>query len=94
MVIRLLNITDIRVRLLNLEDSNKKASVAITIDDCFAIHGFSVVAREDKLVVYMPSKSDKFGKRDQAHPLNTETRNDISDKILAAYEKAKAEANV
>lgn len=93
MVTHLLNITDIRIRLLDNDESKRKAVASITIDGCFVIHEIRVVESNDKLFVSMPSRKTPDGKYiDIVHPVNTETRQDISDKVLAAYEKAKAEA--
>ena len=93
MVIRLLNITDIRIRLLDNDESKRKAVASITIDGCFVIHDIRVVEGTDKLFVSMPSRKAPDGKFiETVHPINTETRVDLSEKVLAAYEKAKAEA--
>ena len=93
MVTQVLNITDIRVRLLDNDESKRKAVASITIDGCFVIHEIRIVESTDTLFVAMPSRKAPDGKySDIGHPVNTETRTDISEKVLAAYEKAKAEA--
>lgn len=86
-----MNITDVRVRLINKDDSKLKAVASITIDDCFVVHEIRVLEGTDGNFIKMPSrKIPEGGYKDVAHPLNTETRNEIANKVLEAYEKEKA----
>ena len=86
-----MNITDVRVRLINKDDSKLKAVASITIDNCFVVHEIRVLEGTDGNFIKMPSrKIPEGGYKDVAHPLNTETRNEIAEKVLAAYEKEKA----
>ena len=88
----MLNISDIRVRLVNKEDSKLKAVASITIDDCFVVHDIKVVQGAESLFISMPSKKTADGQhKDIAHPINTETREAIKDAVLEAYNKALAE---
>ena len=90
----MLNITDIRVRLIPGGDENKlKASASITIDECFVVHDIKIREGKQGLFVCMPKNRMPDGK-DIAHPLNTPTRELINKLVLAKYEeelKAKAE---
>lgn len=90
----MLNITDIRIRLLDKEDSKRKAIASITIDGCFVIHEIRVIeGKEGNCFVAMPSRKAPDGEfRDIAHPVDQATRSDLDARILEAYEKAKAEA--
>ena len=85
-----MKITDVRVRL---KDEQKLKGVAsITIDECFVVHDIKVIAGKDGLFISMPSKKTADGDhKDIAHPINTQTREDIKAAVLAAYEKALAE---
>ena len=86
-----MNITDIRIRLVTKDESKLKAVASFTIDNAFVVHDIKVIDGANGLFIAMPSKQSPSGEyRDTAHPLNTETREQISSAILAAYEKEKA----
>jgi len=88
----MLNITDIRVRLVKKEDLKLKAVASITIDNCFVIHEIRVIEANNGLFVAMPSRKTPDGEfKDTAHPIDTETRTDLDKKVLEAYEKAVKE---
>ena len=81
-----MNITDVRIRLAQKEDSKLKAIVSITIDDCFVVHDIKIIEGTDSLFIAMPSKRTGEGEyKDIAHPLNTETREMMKNTILSAY---------
>ena len=59
------------------------------------VHDVKIIEGKNGYFVAMPSKPGVNGEhkdRDIVHPLNTETREYISSKILAAYEQEKANA--
>lgn len=83
-----MNITDVRVRPVEKEDSKMKAVASITIDGEFVIHDIKVIESEKGLFIAMPSKKDGNGDyKDIAHPINTATRNKIQDAVIAKYEE-------
>ena len=83
-----MNITDVRVRKMTKE-GKMKAVVSITLDEEFVVHDIKVVDGEKGLFIAMPSRKAGDGEfRDVSHPINSETRAYIQDKVLAAYEKA------
>ena len=85
-----MNITDIRIRLVTKEDSKLKAVASFTIDNAFVIHDVKIIEGNNGNFIAMPSKQAPSGEyRDIVHPLNTETREQISSAILAAYETEK-----
>ena len=87
-----MEITEVRVKLFNKEDSRIKATASITLDGCFVIHDVKVFEREDGFTVNMPNKKLANGKfTDVAHPINKETRELFNKTVLDAFEKAKAE---
>ena len=87
-----MNITDVRVKIMNREDSSLRAKATFTIDDCFVVHDVKVIEGKDGLFIGMPCKHLKTGERvDIAHALNNETREMITKSVFAAYEKALAE---
>ena len=73
-------------------NANKRASANITIGKCFTVHGLSVMKSDKGLFVSMPTKvkTDQSGENkyyDVAHPVTAEMRQQISDKVLEAYQK-------
>ncbi len=85
-----MNITDVRVRKINL-DGKMKAIVSITIDDQFVVHDVKVVEGQNGLFVAMPSRKTPEGEfRDIAHPITTSAREVIQSAVLRAYEEALA----
>lgn len=88
--IRHVKITDVRLRIK--EETKLKAIASITIDECFVVHDIKVIDGKDGLFISMPSKKTDDGKhKDIAHPIKTETREEIKKAVLEAYEKALAE---
>ena len=88
-----MKITDVRVRRIN-DDGKMKAVVSITFDDVFVVHDIKIIEGQNGLFIAMPSKKMGEGDfRDIAHPLVSETRNEIRDVIFAEYEKVLAEAD-
>ena len=89
-----MNISDVRVRLIQKQDSKLKAIVSITIDDCFVIHDLKIIEGEDGYFIAMPSRKTSSGEyKDIAHPINTETRVELANALLEAFknELAKVE---
>ena len=90
-----MNITDIRVRLVNNNNDKLKAVASITIEDCFVVHDIKIIEGQNGLFIAMPSRKMGEGDfRDIAHPLVSETRNKIRDAIFEEYEKVLAEKAV
>ncbi|MCR5655114.1 MAG: septation regulator SpoVG [Lachnospiraceae bacterium] len=87
-----MNITDVQVRRI-MQEGKMKAVVSITIDDVFVVHDIKVIDGEKGLFIAMPSKKVADGEyRDVAHPITSETRRLLQDRILKAYEEAEAAA--
>ena len=83
----MMNISDVRIRLAQRDDSKLKAVASITIDNCFVVHDIKVIEGTDSLFIAMPSRKTNDGEyKDIAHPLNTETREQLKELILAAYQ--------
>lgn len=81
-----MKISDVRIRLVNKEDNKLKAVASITIEDAFVVHDIKVIGGTDGLFIAMPSRKTNDGEyKDIAHPLNTETREQIKSAILTAY---------
>lgn len=87
-----MNITDIRVRKINLE-GRMKAIVSVTFDDALVIHDVKVVEGDKGLFVAMPSKKMPDGEyKDIAHPISSQAREIIQNAVLQVYEEAKEQA--
>lgn len=85
-----MKITDVRIRLKN--ETKLKGVASITIDECFVVHDIKIIEGNDGPFISMPSKKTSDGQfKDIAHPINTETREEIKDAVLEAYNKAVAE---
>ena len=80
------------VRVFPVDEEKLKAFVSIIIDDCFVVSDIKVINGTSGLFISMPSKKRKNGTfRDIAHPLNSETRRRIEDKVLARYRETVGE---
>ncbi len=85
-----MKISDVRVRIVKNETSKIKASVSITIDDVFVVHDIKVIEANEGYFIAMPRRKTPDGEfKDIVHPLNTETREEIRDIVLKAFEEAK-----
>ena len=80
-----MEITDVRIRLVNKEDNKLKAVASVTIDNCFVVHDIKVIEADEGAFIAMPSRKTNDGEyKDIAHPLNTETREILKKAILTA----------
>jgi len=85
-----MEITDIKI--YPVDEEKLKAFVTVVFDRCFLVCDIKVIHGNNGLFVSMPSKRRKDGTfRDVAHPLNSDTRRMIEEKILSAYEQALAD---
>ena len=88
-----MKISDVRVRLVQKEDSKLKAVASITIDDCFVIHDIKVIEGAEGHFIAMPSRKTSEGEyKDIAHPINTETRQEVIEAVLDAFKAELAKA--
>jgi len=97
----MLNITAVKVRLaVNQEGGEASqeanavvAHVSIELDSCFVIHQIKVLQNltDGHLYVKMPSRMIKGKRVDIVHPLTTEVRVALHERILAEYEKVVKE---
>jgi stage V sporulation protein G len=84
-----MDITDIRVRRVG-GDGKLKAYVTVTLDNCFVVHNIKVIHGRNGTFIAMPSRRTKTGEyKDVAHPINSEFRHSLQERVLAAYEEAR-----
>lgn len=85
-----MKITDVRIRKVEKE-GKMRAVVSITIDDEFVVHDIKVIEGEKGLFIAMPSRRAADGEyRDIAHPINSQTRDNIQRIILEKYQSESA----
>ncbi len=84
-----MEVTDVRV--FPVDEEKLKAFVSIIFDDCFVVSDIKIINGTNGLFISMPSKKRKNGTfRDIAHPLNSQTRHMIEEKVLAKYQEVLA----
>ena len=84
-------ISDVRVRIVKKDDSKLKAVASVTFDDCFVVHDIKVIEGTEGYFIAMPSRKTGEGDyKDIAHPIKTETREELIKVILSAFEEEKA----
>ena len=86
-----MEITDIRIKKV-ASKGKMKAVASVTFDNAFAVHDVKVIEGPEKLFVAMPSRRTPDGEyRDIAHPINSDMRNMLESKVLAAYDAIEDE---
>lgn len=86
-----MEITVIRIKKVASE-GKMKAVASVTFDNAFAVHDVKVIEGPEKLFVAMPSRRTPDGEyRDIAHPINSDMRNMLESKVLAAYDAIEDE---
>lgn len=92
-----MEITNVRVRVVEKENSKMRGFASVTIDNQFVVHDIRILEGDNGLFLAMPSKQTGVGEyRDIAHPINQEARQLFTDAILKEYEeelKKSAEEN-
>lgn len=80
-----MQITDVRIKLLNI-DNRLKAIASVTFDDEIVIHDIKVIEGEEGLFLAMPSRkvgNDRY--RDIAHPISSPAREKIETAVINKY---------
>ena len=86
-----MEITDIRIKKVASE-GKMKAVASVTFDNAFAVHDVKVIEGPENTFVAMPSRRTPDGEyRDIAHPINSDMRNMLESKVLAAYDAIEDE---
>ena len=86
-----MEITDIRIRRVEA-DGKLKAYVTVTFDDAFVVHNVKVIEGKSGAFIAMPSRKTKNGEyKDVAHPINSDFRNELQERILKEYESSSSE---
>ncbi len=90
-----MQVTDVRIKLIKQDDTKLRAVASVIFDGSFVVHDIKVIeSKEGDCFIVMPARKAPDGTyRDIAHPLSTEVRNYLRDKILESYEIALKEEN-
>jgi stage V sporulation protein G len=84
-----MDITDVRIRKVTGE-GKLKAYVTVTFENAFVIHNVKVIEGENGVFIAMPSRKTKNGEyKDVAHPINSEFRAQMQERILKEYDEAE-----
>jgi stage V sporulation protein G len=79
------------VRISPAKGGKVRAFASVVFDDCFIVNDLRVIeGREGQVFVTMPGRKARNGQmRDIAHPLNSETREHVEQRVLEEYESAR-----
>lgn len=87
-----MEISDVRIRMVNQQEGKLKAVASLVIDGCFAVHDIKIVEGEGGVFVAMPSRKTPDGEyKDIVHPINTKTRELFKERVIKAYRSALEE---
>jgi stage V sporulation protein G len=87
-----MEITEVKVYPVK-ETGRLKAYATVVFDSCFIIRDLKVIEGDRGYFVSMPSRRRKDGSfRDIVHPLESETRKKIEDRIIEEYKVTIPEA--
>ncbi len=87
-----MEISDVRIRMVNQQEGKLKAVASLVIDGCFAVHDIKIVEGEGGVFVAMPSRKTPDGEyKDIVHPINTKTRELFKERVIEAYRSALEE---
>lgn len=80
-----MEITDIKIRK-TFEEGPLKAILSVTFDDSLALHDVKIINADSRQFVVMPSRKNADGTyKDIVHPINSDFRKKLEEKLLCAY---------
>lgn len=81
-----MKITEVKVYPAN--EGKLKAYATMVFDECFIVRDMKIIQSDKGLFVSMPSRRKKDGSfKDIVHPLNSDTRKELEDRIIEEYKK-------
>ena len=85
-----MKITSVNVRKIEKEGSRMKCIASVLLDDSFAVHDIRIIEGDNGLFIAMPSRKTSTGEfKDIAHPINHDTRKELEQFVIKAYEEAE-----
>jgi len=86
-----MKITEVKVFPARGDSGRLKAYATIVFDDSFIVRDLKVIEGHKGLFVSMPSRKRKDGTfRDIVHPLNSDMRREIEERIIEEYNRVEA----
>lgn len=80
------------VRIYPQKEKKVKAYATITLDNQFVVHNLKIVEFNEGAKIFMPSRKTSDGTRkDLAHPITNELRQEIEQKVIKAYNEKTGE---
>lgn len=80
------------VRIYPQKEKKIKAYATITLDNVLVIHNLRIVAFDNGVKIFMPSRKTSDGThKDVAHPISSDLRQQIEQKVLDAYNQKTGE---
>lgn len=87
-----MEITSVKIRKVEKENSRMKGIASVVVDNAIAIHDIRIIEGDNGLFIAMPSRKTPTGDyRDIAHPINPDVRKMFEDAIFEEYNKEDAE---
>jgi stage V sporulation protein G len=87
-----MEITEVKVYPVK-ESGRLKAYATVVFDNCFIIRDLKVIEGDKGFFVSMPSRRRKDGSfRDIVHPLDSDTRTMIENRIIEEYKNSDGQA--
>ena len=88
-----MEITDIKIRK-TFEEGPLKAILSVTFDDSLALHDVKIINADSRQFVVMPSRKNADGTyKDIVHPINSDFRKMLEERLLSAYNTHLIEAH-
>jgi stage V sporulation protein G len=85
-----MEITEVKVYPAN--EGKLKAYATMVFDNCFIVRDMKIIKSDKGLFVSMPSRRKKDGSfKDIVHPLNSETRKMIEERVILEYNSTTGE---
>ena len=85
-----MEITSVKIRKVEKDNSRMKGIASVVVDNAIAIHDIRIIEGDNGLFIAMPSRKTLVGEyKDIAHPINQEVRTMFEKEILDAYDKAE-----
>ena len=87
-----MEITSVKIRKVERENSRIKGIASVVVDNAIAIHDIRIIEGDNGLFIAMPSKKTPVGEyRDIVHPINPDARKMFEDAIFEEYNKKDSE---
>ena len=84
-----MEITSVKIRKVERENSRMKGIASVVVDNAIAIHDIRIIEGDKGLFIAMPSRKTPVGEyKDIAHPINAKARMLVEEAVLKAYHES------